>query len=236
METAGDGGLNTLIDESNQLHGELCSVLEDCHHDGTPRCSVGTIFLELAQQHALAFRCLISKGLTHSAIPLLRLQFEATVKGFWVHCAATDEWIGKAATVVLKDNRPVEPPPHTIHEMLTALQQNAHPFIGVQLREFEASNLKPLNSFIHSGISALSTLHRGLPASCLCQIVRISNGLASLGATLLAEMSNSVDAKHALFAVQTAHLECLPKIRGAGTIDVLTEAAIQRQQEAGGHA
>ncbi|SEV96577.1 hypothetical protein [Luteibacter sp. 329MFSha] len=219
--------LEALIEESHQLHAELWEALEGCHHDGTARGKVSTIFLELAQQHAFAFRCLMAGRLTHSAIPLLRLQFEATVKGFWVNYAATDEWIGKAATVVLKDNRPVEPPGKTVNEMLTALQKTAHPLVGIQLREFEQSNLKPLNSFIHSGISALSTLHRGLPDSFLCQIVRISNGLAGLGATLLAEMANSVEANHALFAVQAAHLGCMPKIRAAGNVDVLTEAAMK---------
>jgi len=219
--------LDALIEESHQLHAELWEALEGCHHDGTPRGKVGTIFLELAQQHSLAFRCLMAGALTHSAIPLLRLQFESTVKGFWVNYAATDDWIGKAATVVLKNNRPAEPPGRTINEMLMALQHTAHPLVGVQLREFEQSNLKPLNSFIHSGISALSTLHSGLPESFLCQIVRISNGLAGLGATLLAEIANNVDASHALFAVQAAHLGCMPKIRAAGNIDVLTEAAIE---------
>jgi hypothetical protein len=230
-ETDEDTALDALIEESHKLHAGLWESLEGCHHAGTPRGKLGTIFLELAQQHALAFRCLMAGGLTHSAIPLLRLQFEATVKGFWVNYAANDDWIGKAATVVLKNNRPVEPPGRTINEMLTALQQTAHPLVGVQLREFEASSLKPLNSFIHSGISALSTLHRGLPESFLCQIVRISNGLAGLGATLLAEMSNSVEANHALFEVKAAHMACMPNIRAAGNIDVLTEAAIEASRD-----
>ncbi|MBB3227581.1 hypothetical protein FHW69_002204 [Luteibacter sp. Sphag1AF] len=217
-ENAKSATLDVLIEESHVLHAELWEALDECHPTGTPRGKIATIFLELAQQHALAFRCLMAGGLTHSAIPLLRLQFEATVKGFWVNYAATDDWIGKASTVVLKNNRPVEPPGRTINEMLTALQQTAHPLVGVQLREFETSNLKPLNSFIHSGISALSTLHRGLPESFLCQIVRISNGLAGLCATLLAEMSNSAEANHALFEVQAAHMACMPNIRAAGIL------------------
>jgi hypothetical protein len=230
-ESSEESELDALINESHQLHAEIGEALEGCRHDGTSRRNLCTTFLWLAQQHSFAFRCLLAGELTHSAIPLLRLQFEATVKGFWVNYAATDDWIEKAATVVLKDNRPVEPPSKTINEMLKALQQTAHPLVGTQLREFEASNLKPLNSFIHSGISALSTLHRGLPEPFLCQIVRISNGLTALGATLFVEMSCSVEAQHALFAVQAAYLGCMPTVRAAGNVDVLTEAAVMASRD-----
>lgn len=227
IETTEGAALAALIEESHVLHAELWDALEGCHHDGSRRGKVATIFLELTQQHALAFRCLMAGGLTHSAIPLLRLQFEAMVKGFWVKYAAPDKWVDRASVVELKNNRPVEPAEVKIADMIKSLQATAHPLVGVQLVEFKESHLRPLNSFIHSGISALSTFHRGLPETFCCQIVRISNGLTGLGATLLAEMSGSVSANHALFAVQAARLNCMPKIRAAGDLAALTEAAIE---------
>ena len=215
--------IEALIDESHLLHQELCDVLEGHQHDGSVREKLTTVFLHLSQQHWLAFRCLMGEGLTHSAIPLLRLQFEATVKGFWVRYVASDEWIDRAGKVELKDKRPIEPPSKTIAEMLKAIQRTAHPLIGVQLKEFEEVHLKPLNSFIHSGISALSTLRSGLPEEFCCKLVRISNGLAGLGVTLLAEISGSVEANHAVFAIQAAHLRCMPPIRVAGFYDPYTD-------------
>ena len=140
------GGIEALVDESHLLHQELCDVLEGHQHDGSDRGRLTTVFLDLSQQHWLAFRCLMGAGLTHSAIALLRLQFEATVKGFWVRYAASDEWIGRAGKVELKDKRPIEPPSKTIAEMLKAIQRTAHPLIGEQLKEFEEVHLKPLNS------------------------------------------------------------------------------------------
>jgi hypothetical protein len=211
--------LEALIEESHLLHQELGEALDGHQHDGSARGKLTTVFLSLSQQHALAFRCLMAGRLTHSAIPLMRLQFEATVKGFWVNYSASGEWIGRAGTVELKNSRPVEPPNKSIADMLKALQRTAHPLVGVQLKEFEENNLRPLNSFIHSGISALSTLHCGLPESFCCQLVRISNGLAGLGATLMAEMSGTVEAIHAVLAAQAAHLNCMPAIRAAGAVE-----------------
>ena len=208
--------IEALVEESHLLHGELWQVLRGSHNDGTSRGKLATIFLELASQHALAFRCLMVDALTHSAIPLLRLQFEATVKGFWVKYAADEEWIRRAGNVELKNGRPVEPPQVTLPDMLKALQDTAHPLIGVQLSEFKESNLKPLHSFVHSGISALSTLRCGLPDEFCCDVVRLSNGLAGLGATLLAEMALDEQVRLAVLTVQLNHLNCMPKVRAAG--------------------
>src|SRR4051812_559391 len=77
----------------------MMAVFDGQTTDGTPRSKLTAIFLGLAHEHWLGLRVLMAEGLSHSAIGLLRLQFEATLKGFWVQFAATDNWIEKAGVI-----------------------------------------------------------------------------------------------------------------------------------------
>jgi len=51
----------------------------------------------------------MAEGLSHSAIALLRLQFQATLKGFWAHFSATDNWVEKAGVIREVNGHFVEP-------------------------------------------------------------------------------------------------------------------------------
>lgn len=212
--------LLNMLERTDLFHEAISKVLGNLPRDSSTRGKLTTLFLALAERHWLSHRVLMASGLTHSAIPLMRLQFEATVKGFWVKFAAREAWIEKVATQETRDGRPVEPKWKSIAELLDDLGKTAHPLIGVQLAEFRDSNLRPLHAFIHSGVLALSTLSGGLPESFCCELVRIANGLSSLSATLIAEMSSETtgdaDARYALLQAQLDHLDCLPAIREAG--------------------
>lgn len=214
-----------LLERTDLFHEALSKVLGNLPSDSSTRGKLTTLFLALAERHWLSLRVLMGSGLPHSAIPLMRLQSEATVKAFWVRFAAGEPWLEKVARQKVKDGRPLEPKWKSMAELLDDLGKTAHPLIGVQLTEFRDSNLRPLHAFIHSGVLALSTLSDGLPERFCCQMVRIATGLASLSATLTAEMScettGEAEARYALAQVQLDFLDCLPRIREAEEVDAL---------------
>ena len=68
------------------------SVISAAPFQDTSRARLAFLFLGLGHEHWASLRELLAQGYNHSAIALMRLQFEAVLKAFWVSHAATEEW------------------------------------------------------------------------------------------------------------------------------------------------
>jgi hypothetical protein len=178
--------------------------------DGSPRSKLTTIFLGLAHEHWLSLRVLMTEGLSHSAIGLLRLQFEATLKGFWVHFVATDPWIEKAGVICEINDKLVEPDLPNVGEMLKDVERTAPPNAFTLLNQFKRVAWRQLNSYVHGGMHALANFGGEFPAAFLVQIVANANGVYGLAATLAASLSTDPKRIQLIVAMQLAHPECLP--------------------------
>lgn len=104
----------------------------------TPCAKLTTVLLGLAHEHWVAQRGLMHAGLFHPAIALLRLQFEATLKAFWVAHAATDGWVSQMSTVSLResDGRVREPKLPSIGELVKDIERTAPPRAAALLSLF----------------------------------------------------------------------------------------------------
>lgn len=194
----------------------MMAVFDGQTTDGTPRSKFTTIFLGLAHEHWLGLRVLMAEGLSHSGIGLLRLQFEATLKGFWVRFAATDHWIEKAGVIREVNGHLVEPELPKIGEMLKDVERTA-PAKAFSLDQFRTIAWRQLNSYVHGGMHALANLGGQIPAHFLVQIVTNANSVYGLATTLAGSLSTDPQCVHRAVAVQFAHPACLPPFTNGPT-------------------
>jgi hypothetical protein len=197
------------------FESDMMVVFDGQTTDGTPRSKLTTIFLGLAHEHWLGLRVLMAEGLSHSAIGLLRLQFEATLKGFWVQFAATDHWIEKAGVIREVNGHLVEPELPKVGEMLKDVERTAPARAFSLLDQFKTIAWRQLNSYVHGGMHALANVGGDIPAHFLVQIVTNANGVYGLATTLAGSLSTDPQCAHRAVAVQFAHPACLPPFTNA---------------------
>ena len=97
-------------------------------------------------------------------------------------------------------------------EMLSALSDSQHAAAARMLNPLKEASWGPLNSYVHSGIHPILQHHLGYPPEYAIQVLRNSNGLSGMAATLMAMMTDNVDIVMAVRNAQLAHLDCLPPI------------------------
>lgn len=164
----------------------------------------------VAFEHAQSIKMLIAAGNFTSALGLLRLQYEAMLRGFWLHYAApeadvsrlmgefTREAVGHSETLPMQS------------EMTKALEGKAPQAAMISLKNFKEHQWKPLCSFVHGGIHALTRHRKGYPATLLTQVVSTSNGLSTMTAMLLQIISSDRTKVGHLAVIQNEFADCLP--------------------------
>lgn len=190
---------------------DLQAVLADNRSDGTPRAMVTGLCMALSLDHWRATRTLFTHGQPISAFVLLRCQYEATVRAFWFHFAASDEKVERYSTIQAEDGVLKEPSAKTIAQMISAMAGRAPAQVCRQLQEFNDSSLKPLNSYVHGGHYA-ALRERAMPESHRIMVLRQANGLAGMMAMLSGVGSGDVALAQRVVLVQLAHLPCLPEM------------------------
>jgi len=180
--------------------------------DDTNRAKLAMVHVGLAHEHWAAQRTLMASGLFHPAIALLRLQFEATLKAFWVAHAAPEGWIERMGTVRLResDGRVFEPDVPKVGELLKDLERTAPPRASALLLLFKSIAWRELNSFVHGGALALSNLVHTMPEPFLVQILKNANGVWGMGMMLAASQLQDKSRVLQVVAAHHAHRECLP--------------------------
>jgi hypothetical protein len=190
-------------------------VLAECSGDGSPRAKVTGIFMTLSLDHWQAVRTLFAHDKPASAFALLRCQYEATVRAFWFHFAASDEKVQRFGSVQAEDGVLKEPTAKTIAQMIASMAGRAPAQVCKQLQEFNDSSLKPLNSYVHGGHYAMVSTalgELGVPEAHRVMVLRHSNGLAGMIAMLSGVGSGDVALTQRVVQVQLAHLPCMPEM------------------------
>ncbi len=134
------------LDKANQLMGILDLKLDGLKVKDSASARVSTALLHLSLEHFGAIVLLLQNRLNGSAAGLVRLQYEAMIRGMYFYqCASESE--------AEKFFAGAEPP--RIKEMIEALEQKpgftSGVFSRVHLREW-----KTMNSYTHGGSAQLS--------------------------------------------------------------------------------
>jgi hypothetical protein len=204
--------MTDLLQHSDAFHERLDDLLGSASalQTNLPRHLAAAASALLSLEHASAARQCFANDLPHSATALLRLQFEAVVRGAWSLHAAGDDAIALLDGPLSEgsDEQARKLPGATL--MLKALVEKAPAGLVEPLRQFHSVAWHGLNSYVHAGIHPLQRRARGYPAELAAQQVRSSNGLLHLAYRLLASLTGSATAMHQITHAWHEFEACLP--------------------------
>jgi len=167
----------------------------------------------VAFEHAESVKMLIASGNFTSAIGLVRLQYEALVRGTWLLYAAPDSAVSKLLVELSHDNAPRNENLPMLSEMLNMLEGKAPVEAMALLLEFKEYSWKPLSSFVHGGVHAAHRHSKGYPLALLEQVLKASNGVSLLVGMQLVILSGDKAQSGIIPKIQMEYLDCLPELK-----------------------
>ena len=202
--------LAQVLQASIAYYAELESVLGEkyevtSHRDLLTQGTIGTVF-----EHGISIIVLVEANHLTSASVLLRAQFEALVRAFWLHYVADDAWIQNYFAKVQAAPRKDPNISRSMDDMLKDLADKADPAIARRLVPLKEGAWGPLNSYVHTGIHPIVQQHVGYSLDFAIPTLRNSNGLTGMVALLAAELSGHPPTIMAVVGIQHAHPDCLP--------------------------
>jgi hypothetical protein len=200
-----------MVEQSSDFAEALWSHLSGVEFDGSAKSQLTESVCVIAIEHGHSVRTLVAVGNPTSAIAMIRLQFETTVRAIWILFAADEEWASRYITPI--GSGPVnEPRTPSMDEMLVAIHKNAPPAVGRMLGGLKDAGWKPMNSYVHDGIHPVIYTRQGYPPEFMVQTLRNSNGLSSMVAMVIAMMSGDPNMTRGVREIQLRHKDCLPPL------------------------
>ena len=188
-----------------------------CTDETEPRISATLIMADISSEHHSAILTLARNGNFISSTSLLRLQYEALLRAYWLYWYAKDERVDALHQPISEQNvKKIENWMPNITEMLADLNKAVDaeklPNKAVQLfQEFRERHIKPTNSFIHGGMHAFNRQRDGYIEPMLIQIVQNSNGIQTLNAMLQGAMCDGSGLSlFPIVQMQYLYMDCLP--------------------------
>lgn len=164
----------------------------------------------LCIEHGNVLRSAFDLDAPSSGSALLRLQYEALLRGAWLMFAATATQVEKLARTLDAEAEQGAKNLPGYSEMLSAVVKSAPEALTAPLAEFNQYSRHALNSFVHSGIHALHRTRHGYPQEMAVTAVRFSNGLSHFGYRLLASLSGSQRRMDRVTRLWVDFSDCLP--------------------------
>lgn len=212
-------GLNVFLERSAELELSVSTIFNAPGVIEGDRHKVGRSLCLISREHCYGARLLISQ-LATSAFAILRLQYECVVRAYWIDYVAKESQIEKLSAELNEDSaRRAANNMVTIKDMLqeleTAGKAGKAPMQPVEeLKEFKDYQMKPLNSFVHSGVHAIQRKQMGYPIPLVIGVLKSSNGLLLMAAMLIVNLSEGHSYRDKLPKVCRAFGDCLPPTRG----------------------
>ena len=184
-----DTSLKRALDQAETLDQRVAAIFSSHDLPLDRRRAVTWALCKAAVEHAFAQGLLLGAGLHGSALALIRLQLEATVRAAWTFHVATPEWLEKYATPIADHNLGEPAKVEGVKDMLIALEPYLPSKNVAELRTLYATS-KVMHSFVHGGVHAVVHSLRGYPPDKLvsvlinrnlllwfaCQIMVVSTG------------------------------------------------------------
>lgn len=212
-ETALPDPMSALLDRSQSLE----QAVIDCFPTAGIVLAASSSQNELAAascslciEHSHTLRAAFSVNAPNSASAVLRLQYEALLRGVWLMFAAKPEQVKKlSSTLNLESELAAKNLPGCL-DMLNAVAKVAPAGLVAPLMEFNQYTRHALNSFVHSGIHALHRSRYGYPLEMGLTVVRFSNAVMHFAYRLLASLSGSQQRMNRVTRIYIDFHDCLP--------------------------
>lgn len=204
-----------LLHQSDKLATELSEFLELPPYDNSPRIIASRTLCGVSFEHSESVRILITKGNFTSSLGVLRMQYEALVKAIWALYAASENSISKLQSNLSQETAKWADKIPLLSELLVELEGKAPVQALEQLNEFKEYSWKPLSSYIHGGIHAITRSGTGYPIELLAQAVRSSNGLQIMAGMMLVILSGDTKQQGRMPKIQQRFASCCPSLNPA---------------------
>jgi len=213
--------LQSLFDRSSEFEAAIaaCFPANDPNvaYDD-PRYERSWSACTISIQHAQMLRVAFLGAAPVSATALLRLQFEALLRGAWLCHAATPEQVERLTrTLDVEAEQAAKRLPGP-QEMLAAVEKKAPLGLSAPLAEFNLYHRHALNSFVHSGIHALHRTSDGFPLELALKIMTFSNALSHMAYRMLASLLGSQALLDAVTSLYRDFPDCLPTLNSTGAV------------------
>lgn len=204
--------MNGLLDRSSELSQTLATFLSLPTYDKSPIIIASRTLCAVSFEHATSVHALISLGNFTSALGILRMQYEALVKSIWALYAASENSIEKLHSELNNETAKWADKLPTLTEMLIELSREAPQQALGPLIEFRDYSWKPLSSYIHGGVHALSRHKKGYPSELLCQALKSSNGLLIMAGMMLIILSGDKNQSGKIALIQQQFADACPNL------------------------
>lgn len=165
-------------------------------------------------EYAESVKLLIASGNFTSATCLVRLQYEALVRAMWLLYSASEIAVEKLMCELTAETANKANKLPMLSEMLDKLEGKAPKEALSMLLEFKEYSWKPLSSYIHGGIHAITRHSKGYPLPLLEQVLKISNGISVMVGMLLVILHGGGQKVGLLPQIQIKYANCLPEHSG----------------------
>lgn len=190
------------------LSQAILSTVDHPFADGSARLLASVDAALLTIEHAEALRTLLQAGMASSAMVLVRCQYEAFTRSVWIMHCATEEQVELLS---------LPPEAGTSEERLPMLSKMLHAFAQVpflanlmpHLIELKTYAWRPLNSFVHAGVHALSRSRDGFPMPLAINVIRMSNNMSMMAGQHLAILTGIPDLQKELLRLNETYAGCL---------------------------
>lgn len=205
----GQSEFERLLQRSAELHKALDEHLAGAEFDDSPHTRITLATSGVAVEHGVSICILTEAGNLTSANALLRSQFEATIRAFWLWLVATDDRIERYIRAVREN--PLKDPNMSpgMDEMLKAIGEN-DPKLAPQFVALKAAAWGPLNSFVHAGMQTVALQHAGFQFSVADGTVRNSNGLTTMAFGVMTALSGDHERAKGIGEIQRRFQDCCP--------------------------
>jgi len=174
------------------------------------RCNACRQLASLGFEHAQSLKFLVSIGRYTSAAALLRVQYESLVRAIWMLHVATDQQVENMIAELTHDSAKKANKLPMLSEMLEAIEKKAPQSPIAQLNEFKHYSWRPLSSYVHGGIHAISRHSQGFPVALVEAMVKHSNGLLVIAGSLLLVLAGIPPSEGRMSKVNQELKDCLP--------------------------
>lgn len=205
--------LGRFLDDCASLDKDVEELLLRALTTSSKRQAIAFGFCRAAHEHAVSQRLLIGLGHTGTALALMRLHFEATVRAAWTLLSASDGWLNKFTEPVPPgslDEPQLGPP---IPSMLDGIAVHA-PDMAVEGRRLYGT-AKVMHSFVHGGAHLVAHAFRGYPPENLIDVLRNRNLLCLMLCNVIVAASGKQELVGSVSRLSRKHSLVMPPPSGS---------------------
>lgn len=167
-------------------------------------------FGKIALEHGSGFQQLLAADNPVSALALVRLQFEAVVRGAWILFSAPDSWVAQFSSPPASNDaeEPAEFP--KMYQLLDQLgSSSAEPDLVTSLASLKTKAWDSLNSYTHGGLRSMVRTLNGHEEELLVWMLRTQNSLSYTASQLIARVADDATCSNKLFQIRNEMADCL---------------------------